>query len=204
MRRPAGRRRRCDQFRVSSNEAARSHAAIRARTRQEPRQTRTGSANCRRRRCERLRCNISRRLRELLCLSRFWDASLSDKPITFSLLTCRFIVRLSAPAILATGPLRVMGLKTRTSPFDWGLPDWAVFCRSDCLSQVHSGLILRQWSASMRRLQGMASLETNSSAASAEAPSDQSRSGRRLLARRRRTSHRRFDEGYCKRLGSKF
>ena len=41
------------------------------KTRQEPRQTRTGRANCQRRRCERLRCNIrSRRLRELLCLSR--------------------------------------------------------------------------------------------------------------------------------------
>jgi hypothetical protein len=37
---------------------ASSHAAIWTRTREEPRQTRTGRANCRRRRCERLRCNI--------------------------------------------------------------------------------------------------------------------------------------------------
>ena len=90
-----------------------------------------GCANCRRRRYERLSCNLrSRRLRDLLSFSlffadgRFQGASSSDKPIKFSLLTHRYVVRLSGLAFLATGSLRVMGFKARTSPFDRGLPDW--------------------------------------------------------------------------------
>ena len=44
-----------------------------------------------------------------------------------------------ALAILATGSLKVMGLKTRTSSYDRSLPDWPVFCRSTALARFTLG-----------------------------------------------------------------
>ncbi len=56
---------------------------------------------------------------------------------------------------------------------------------------------------SICRLQSIANPETTSSAASAEARSDQTRSGCKLPAPRRRTSHKRCHERFYKRLGSR-
>jgi hypothetical protein len=66
--------------------------------------------------------------------ARFWGARLSDKPITVAFWRVAPSVRLSAFAILATGSLRAMDLRTRTSLLDHGLRIGAVFFRTIALA----------------------------------------------------------------------
>jgi hypothetical protein len=65
---------------------------------------------------------------------RFWGARLSDKPITVAFWRVAPSVRLSTFAILATGSLRAMDLRTRTSLLDHGLRIGAVFLRTIALA----------------------------------------------------------------------
>src|SRR5208282_1222791 len=64
----------------------------------------------------------------------FFGASLSDTPITVAFWRVAPSVRLSAFAILATGSLLAMDLKTRASSFDHGLRIGAVFFRTIALA----------------------------------------------------------------------
>jgi hypothetical protein len=98
--------------------------------------------------------------------ARFWGARLSDKPITVAFWRVAPSVRLSAFAILATGSLRAMDLRTRTSLLDHGLRIGPVFFRTIALATfAPTQKTLRQLLISIRRLQSIANPETKSSEA---------------------------------------